>query len=178
MPEAIDDYLDNVKKLAGVQQDSELAELLGKAKQTVSSWRRRGNVPLDVQYELADRFGPDAAMLREVVYATSSRERQVIVAIWLALYDWYRSAGNPRESESRYIDWAQALLHCENDIRDAVRSFSFNSGRKGHPYDQHTLAELVRVMINTGQLPEAKRAIDIYVRGVAPDDEPPGQYDL
>lgn len=169
MASAIDEYIETLKRLTKTETDSELAAWLGKAKQTVSSWRRRGKVPYELQYELADRFGPEAALYKEVKYATTSRERQAIVTVWLKLFDRYRSHRDPANDASAYISWAQAMLHCELDIRDAVRSVGFLD--EGD--NQMTVAEVVLVLINTGKLPAVNRAIDVFYLGIDPDTGKP-----
>lgn len=163
----IDQYLETLKRLTGAKNDSELADALGKAKQTISSWRRRGTVPTDVQYTLADLYGPEAALFREVRAATTERERQAILAVFLSLFDQHRAELDPSDGRDRYILWAQAFLHCEDDIRNAIHALGFVD-----PSDnQFTIAEMVKAMIDTGKVPGVRRALDVWVRRVEPVDQ-------
>lgn len=167
MGKSVNEYIDDIRALTGSATDSDLAAYLGKAKQTVSSWRRRGAVPMDVQYLLADRFGPQAALYGEVEYATTSRERQATFAVLLSIYDEFRVECDPASDSERYIAWAQAFDQCELDIRNAVRQLGF----VGAGDNQFTVSEMVKVMIRTGKLPQVKRALDVWVREVDPDTD-------
>ncbi len=159
MNTALEEYLETLKRLTGAKTDAELAAAIGKAKQTVSSWRRRGDVPCSVQYELVDRYGPEAGLYPEIKHVSSEREKQAILAVYLSLFDQHRSILDPFISREHYISWAQAFLHCEDDIRSAIRSLGF----LGPGDNQFTVAEMIKAMIDTGKLPAVHEALEIWL---------------
>ncbi len=153
----VNEYLDTLKQLTGVNSDVQLAERIGVAKQTISTWRRRGNVPLSVELRLADELGPEASFSNEFRYAHTSRERQAILAVFLSLYDANKGRCDPVENRDRYLKWSQAFLHCEGEITDAIRKIGFVS------QDSFTMAEMIRTLIERGGLPSVAHALDVFL---------------
>lgn len=168
MGNEVDDYLAMLKEHARVNTDTELAQLLGKPKQTISSWRRRGTVPTEAQYEIAERFGPELALFPEVRYATTRREAQIMLAVFLGIFDDLRDARNPALQSDFYLLWAQAFDHCQDHIRSVMRQQGFSSANS-NPF---FAAQELRMMVRHGEIPEVQRAIDIWVKGIAPIEGP------
>jgi transcriptional regulator with XRE-family HTH domain len=145
----VDGYLDVLRRLAGASSDAELAEKLGIAKQTISSWRRRGTVPSKSQQAFA----------RQLRYWKESREWQLVLAVMLATFDINKAGGTPLPF-SEYVKWGAALSHSEDGIRSALRKLEAATGRDRDP----ALVEMMMVMLRAGNVPGVTEAIDVWVR--------------
>ncbi|MBK8638049.1 MAG: helix-turn-helix domain containing protein [Chromatiaceae bacterium] len=51
------DVLDRLRQILGVKNDTDLAEALGKAKNTISTWRARNTKPFEICEQIADQRG-------------------------------------------------------------------------------------------------------------------------
>lgn len=52
-----DEIIERLRDLAGVQKDVDLAAWLEVSKSTLSSWRSRGSVPIEISLRIADKCG-------------------------------------------------------------------------------------------------------------------------
>jgi hypothetical protein len=166
MAEPIELYIDRLKLLTGATSDTELAESIGVAKQTISSWRRRGTVPTSKQYFLTSLLGPEAAFYPEVGYATTARERQVVLAAFLELFDRLRERHDPSHNARRYSDWAQALLNFEDDLQKVIRATGFvtiNEKLQVGELDRSTLAQYLVKLVAEGKLEQATRSFETFL---------------
>jgi hypothetical protein len=125
MASAIDEYLDRLKRLLGAGTDAELAARLRKAKQTISSWRRRGAVPHKEEMALAELYGPDAAFSEYARHVYSARERRVLQAVFLTLFEQDRKHLDPRQDASFYLVWADLFASVEDELRGTLRDNGF-----------------------------------------------------
>ncbi|KQX34092.1 hypothetical protein ASD04_17785 [Devosia sp. Root436] len=166
MTSEIEEYLSLLKKLTGATSDTDLATKLGKAKQTVSSWRRRGSIPLEVQYELAEQYGPEATPFPEIKYAVQMRERLIATTVFLSLFDEQRAELEPKDDPSRYVSWGRLFEHVELELMKAARKVR-EASLDGDPF---AAAELVKGLLRAGKLPDVQRSIDIWIRDVEVDD--------
>lgn len=155
----VDGYLDVLRRLAGASSDAELAEKLGIAKQTISSWRRRGTVPSKSQQAFARQLGPEALADPALRYWKESREWQLVLAVMLATFDINKAGGTPLPF-SEYVKWGAALSHSEDGIRSALRKLEAATGRDRDP----ALVEMMMVMLRAGNVPGVTEAIDVWVR--------------
>lgn len=121
MKKPIDLYVDNLKRLAGVNSDTELAKILHLSKQAIAAWRRREFVPLIQQQLLTALYGPEAAFDDSIGYAATRRERIAIVSAFLRLFDRYREILDPATEAHAYEEWAEMLLGYEAEMQELVR---------------------------------------------------------
>lgn len=162
MTKRIDLYISTLKQITGTETDTALASALGLAKQTISSWRRRESVPLNQQYELIDKYGPQAAFSNEVNFVATQREKQVILHVFLALYDAHRKRHDPSENPRRYNDWAQALLNFEYELERLIRQQGF-LGEEGGLIDRVAIAEAILQKVESGQLEHVQHSFDVFL---------------
>jgi len=154
----VDDYLGELRRLAGAGDDAELADKLGIAKQTISSWRRRGAVPSKAQQAIADKLGPEALADPALRFWKESREWQLVLAVMLATYDI--NSGRTAAPFAEYVKWGAALAHSEDRIRSALRQLATVAGRDRDA----ALVEMMLVMVRAGNVPGVEEAIDVWVR--------------
>lgn len=159
MVSEVDEYIETLRRLTGATTDAELAERLGVAKQTISSWRRRGSVPAKSQQAFAAQLGPEAIVDPALRYWKESREWQLVLAVMLATFDINRPSRRTLDF-GEYVKWGEALSHSEEAIRAALRKLQSAAGKD----DPAALAEMMLVMIRAGKVPELQHAIDIWVR--------------
>lgn len=122
MKRPIDLYIDNLKRLAGVKSDSELARRVGVSKQAIAAWRRRESVPLVQQSIFTALYGPEAAFDEDIGYTATMRERVAILSAFLRIFDQHRDILDPADKKQAYETWAEVLLSFETDMQQIVRS--------------------------------------------------------
>lgn len=158
MNEDIEPYIKTLRRLAGVNNDTELASKIGVAKQTISSWRRRRAVPIKMQRALAAVFGPEAMLNSALQYWASEAERELVISILIAILDIVGPSPE-RGDYQGYARWGQALAHCEEAVRDAIRQLHFVVAEDSAA----EIVEMVILMIRSGKLPTVSHAIDVWV---------------
>lgn len=121
MKKPIDLYIENLKRLAGANSDTELAKSLALSKQAIAAWRRRESVPLAQQRILTALYGPEAAFDEDIGYVATQRERVSILSAFLRLFDRYRPILDPSENKEAYETWADVLLAFEDEMKHIVR---------------------------------------------------------
>ncbi|GGA82408.1 hypothetical protein GCM10011491_07270 [Brucella endophytica] len=162
MTKRIDVYISTLKRLTRTETDTALASALGVAKQTISSWRRRETVPWRLQYELIDKYGPEAAFNNEINYVATQREKQVILHVFLALYDIHKDRFDPSKDPRRYNDWAQAFLNFEYQLERLIREAGF-VGEENGLFDRVAIADAILKKIESGELEDATHSFDVFL---------------
>ena len=146
MKKPIDLYIDNLKRLVGVETDTELAKSLALSKQAIAAWRRREAVPLAQQQILTALYGPEAAFNEEIGYIATQRERVAILSAFFRLFDQYRDILDPAKEKDAYETWAEVLLGFEGDLQHMVRSGGWiGVSAEGKP-SEFTTSEIARVV--------------------------------
>lgn len=163
MNKRIDTYIETLKRLTNTTSDTALASELGVAKQTISSWRRRESVPLSQQYELIDKYGPEAAFNNEVNFVATQREKQVVLHVFLAVYDAFKARHDPSEKSSRYNDWAQAFLNFEYNLERLIREEGFTGESEGL-IDRSMMADAIVKRIKEGKFEPADRSLQVFLK--------------
>jgi len=163
MTKRIDVYINTLKRLTETKTDTALAASLGLAKQTISSWRRRETVPLAQQYELVDQYGSEAAFSNEVNFVATQREKQVIMHVFLSLYDKHKAQHDPSSNPRRYNDWAQAFLNFEYQLERLIREHGFVAEENGL-FDRVAIAQAILAKIAAGDFSEVQHSFDVFLR--------------
>ena len=147
MEEPIRVYIERLKAALGVTTDEEAASKLGISKQAIANWRRRGNVPLEVEIRLVNSFGPDFARSEIAKDVSVLRENEVVYAATLHVYFKIaeRPRGKPTFEELRSLGYV--FKEIEESIRRKVREISFENENSA------TLLEIMIALIDAGKIP-------------------------
>lgn len=146
MKKPIDLYIDNLKRLAGVKSDTELARSLALSKQAIAAWRRRESVPLVQQRILTALYGPEAAFDEDIGYTATMRERVAVMSAFLRIFDQYRDILDPVDNKEAYETWAEVLVSFETDMQQMVRKGGWiGVDAQGKP-SEFTTSEIARVL--------------------------------
>ncbi|NTF69583.1 bacteriophage CI repressor [Agrobacterium rhizogenes] len=147
MEEPIRVYIERLKAALGVTTDEEAASNLGISKQAIANWRRRGNVPLEVEIRLVNSFGPDFARSEIAKDVSVLRENEVVYAA--ALHAYFKIAerlgGKPTFEQLRSMGYL--FKDIEENIRKKVREISFENENSS------TLLEIMIALLDAGKMP-------------------------
>jgi hypothetical protein len=121
----VEDQIAALRRLAGASSDRELAERIGVSKQTISAWRRRGAIPHKAEMALGELFGPDVVGSSFARHVFTTRERRILQAVFLRLYDDRRQQGSAPENSSSRLRWANLFAEVESELREKLREYGF-----------------------------------------------------
>jgi Bacteriophage CI repressor helix-turn-helix domain len=152
----ISNYITKLKTFAKVSTDAELADKLQVARQTVTSWRRRGSVPLSVELKIIDRYGPNAAFSPEFKYASTTREERVLLAFFLLIFSENADLKLLKNDNRLVEDWASAFTLNWETVRDLMRGAGFLSE------SSWPMISALKSAYDDGLMPEVEKSIDLW----------------
>jgi transcriptional regulator with XRE-family HTH domain len=158
----IAEYIVSLKRITASKTDADLADKIGVARQTVTSWRRRGSIPLSVELKIADIYGPDAAFSPEFRYAVSAREERAISCFFLMIFAEQAKIGELQSNPERFENWAAAIELNRDYVRKILREIGFLTE------ESWPMIAVLKHTFDVGLMPELEVSLALWTKEKQP----------
>lgn len=119
-------YIEKMKRVYRVETDEQLAAKLGKAKQTIASWRRRNTIPDSVVAHMTRAFGLNFANVDGSIEESTYSTDDCIQAAKMAVFERFLAQREWTAEERLCI--AQASSAIEEALEAIVINLPIESG--------------------------------------------------
>ncbi len=123
---AVGNYIEKMKHVYRVETDDQLAAKLGKAKQTIASWRKRDTIPDSVLTHMTRTFGLNFATVEGSIEESAYNIDDCIQAAKMAVFERYLAQREWTAEERLRI--AQASRAVEEALETIVTNLPIESG--------------------------------------------------